>query len=276
MSGAHEFERQHRITGHRTGAHGRTNLSVHRTRLIGRDRDAAAVRRAVMGAEGRACVLTGPGGSGKTRLAVHVWLELVGAFTDGVWVVELAAARTRALTAQQITVRLDDIFRFLPAAGPVTARHQQTLRGTFDWNYGLLTPAERVLFRRLAVFVAGWTLEAAEVECAGDSVAGRDVLELLARLVDSSERRHAAYFDGLATAGDEMWRGAWETEWLEQMDHEQDTLRAVLQYTRADGDLETHLLLCIRLTRFWEVRGLLGEGQRWLDESIGSGAERAG
>src|SRR5262249_38310268 len=99
---------------------------------------------------------------------------------------ELAAARVSALTVEQITARLDDRFRLLTGGRrPASPRHQ-TLRAAIDWSHALLTDAEQAVLRRLAVFAGGWTLEAAEVVCAGAAVEERAVLDLLMRLVDKS------------------------------------------------------------------------------------------
>ena len=106
---------------------------------------------------------------------------------DGVpLAIELAAARTKALSLREIADRLGDRFALL-TAGPRTseARHR-TLRATLDWSYELLSDAERALLRRLAVFRGGWTLEAAEEVCAGPDLDRADVLDLLFRLVDRS------------------------------------------------------------------------------------------
>jgi predicted ATPase len=100
--------------------------------------------------------------------------------------VELAAARVASFPVAQIAARLDDCFRLLAGGHRSALPRQQTLRATLDWSYHLLSPAEQVLFRRLAVFAGGWTLEAAEVVCAGEAVQAWEVLELLAQLVHKS------------------------------------------------------------------------------------------
>ena len=117
---------------------------------------------------------------------------------------ELAAARVRVLSVEQIAARLDDRFRLL-TGGPRTALpRQQTLRASIDWSHDLLTEPERALLRRLAVFAGGWTLEAAEAVCAGDGIERERVLDLLASLVDKSlvlaEERRAR--GALPAAGD--------------------------------------------------------------------------
>ena len=103
---------------------------------------------------------------------------------------ELAAARVRVLTPEQLAARLDDRFALLTGGGRTAVRRQQTLRATVDWSHALLTEPERALFRRLAVFAGGaaggFPLEAAEAVGAGEPVAAAEVLDLLAGLVDKS------------------------------------------------------------------------------------------
>ncbi len=100
--------------------------------------------------------------------------------------IELAAARVKVLTVEQIAVRLDDCFRVLTAGSRTALPRQQTLRAAIDWSHDLLSEPEQTLFRRLAPFAGGFTLTAAEAVCAGAGVAPDEVLDLLARLVDKS------------------------------------------------------------------------------------------
>jgi DNA-binding CsgD family transcriptional regulator/tetratricopeptide (TPR) repeat protein len=223
---------------------------------------------------------------------------------------ELAAVRVRALTPEQIAARLDDVFRVLIEGYRTAPSRQQTLHATFEWSEGLLSPAERALFRRLAVFAGGWTLEAAEAVCSADGIERNQVLELLAQLVEKSlvvaeaatgdgemryrlleptrqyaierlqasgeaetiEGRHTAHYLGLATEGDEHWRGPWELGWLARLHRELDNVRAVLQRTLDTADAEAFLRLCARLSRFWEVNGYLEEGERWVSDGIARAA----
>ena len=100
--------------------------------------------------------------------------------------IELAAARVRMLSAEQIAKGLSDRFRLL-TGGPRTATPRpKTLRASVDWSHELLSADERALLRRLAVFAGGFTLEAAEQVCAGDGIERDRVLDLLASLVDQS------------------------------------------------------------------------------------------
>jgi predicted ATPase len=100
--------------------------------------------------------------------------------------VELAAARTAALSPDQIAARLGDSLDLLVAGRRTALTRQQTLRATIDWSHNLLTGEEGILLRRLAVFAGGFTLEAAEEVCAGGAIGWRGVVDLLARLVEKS------------------------------------------------------------------------------------------
>jgi len=99
--------------------------------------------------------------------------------------IELAAARVRALSAEQIAVRLVDRFALLASGDRAATRGKQILRATMDWSYDLLTGAEQVLLRRLSVF-AGWSLEMAEQVCVDGALPSSDVLDLLTALIDKS------------------------------------------------------------------------------------------
>lgn len=99
---------------------------------------------------------------------------------------ELAAARTRVLSLEQISDRLEDRFRLLTGGSRSALPRQQTLEATVDWSYQLLAEAERSLFIRLSVFVGGFTLEAAEAVCTDEEVDAISVLDLLTGLVDKS------------------------------------------------------------------------------------------
>ena len=105
---------------------------------------------------------------------------------DGVpLAIELAAARIRTLSVEQIAARLADRFRLLTTGHRTAPPRHRTLRAAMDWSYDLLTASEQVLLRRLSVF-AGWSLEMAEQVCSGDGIPASDVLDLLASLVDKS------------------------------------------------------------------------------------------
>ena len=111
--------------------------------------------------------------------------------------IELAAARMRALSAEQIAARLDDRFRLLASGDRTAPPRQQTLQAAVDWSHGLLTDGEQMLLRRLAVF-SGWNLEMAEEVCADDQVPSGHVLDLLAGLIDKSLVTMDSEVDGVA------------------------------------------------------------------------------
>jgi non-specific serine/threonine protein kinase len=100
--------------------------------------------------------------------------------------IELAAARTAAMSVQDIAARLDDCFHVLTGGRRTALERQRTLRATIDWSHALLTETERVLFRRLAVFAGGWTVEAAEAVCADDQLPSAEILDVMLRLIDQS------------------------------------------------------------------------------------------
>jgi predicted ATPase/class 3 adenylate cyclase len=222
--------------------------------------------------------------------------------------IELAAARVKALSVEQIAARLDDRFRFLTGGSRTALPRQQTLQALIDWSYSLLTEPERTLFRRLSVFAGGWTLAAAEAVCAGDGLEGADVLELLSQLVNKSlvaveeqrgenryrfletirqyargrlfeseetagvADRHLALFLALAQEAERCLGGPEQREWLDRLQAEHDNLRAAMEWSRADpARQESGFRLAAALARFWYIRGMLSEGRRRLSEGLAAG-----
>ena len=118
--------------------------------------------------------------------------------------IELAAARTKVLSVEEISARLGDSFRLLAAGSRTAMPRQRTLHATMDWSHELLSQKERVLFRRLSVFAGGFTLEAAESICAGEELQRDEVLELLSQLVDKS--LVVAQEDGTGRRATACWR----------------------------------------------------------------------
>jgi len=231
---------------------------------------------------------------------------------DGVpLAIELAAARVRALTPDQIAARLDDRFRLLTGSSRITVPRHQTLRATIDWSFGLLEEDEKAVLRRLSVFAGGCALEAAEAVCAGKDVSEIDVIDLLSRLVDKSLlvaeaaggegrywlletirqyardrlleseeapealRRHRDWYLALAErAAPEFFRGVESGDWLNQLDREHENLRAALQWSEdAPGESRNGLRMAAALWRFWEIRGYLIEGRGWLERILSAMAD---
>src|SRR5262249_30251265 len=100
--------------------------------------------------------------------------------------IELAAARSLGMSVQDIALRLDDCFHLLTGGRRTALERQRTLHATIDWSHSLLTEAERILFRRLAVFAGGCTLDAAEAVCADEQLPRDEILAVLMRLIDQS------------------------------------------------------------------------------------------
>jgi predicted ATPase/class 3 adenylate cyclase len=100
--------------------------------------------------------------------------------------IELAAARIKALSVEQLDQRLDDLFRLLTGGARTALPRHQTLQALIDWSHNLLSEPERSLLRRLSVFAGGWTLEAVETVCGGAGFEKCDVLDLLVGLVEKS------------------------------------------------------------------------------------------
>ncbi|GIK40504.1 MAG: serine/threonine protein kinase [Chloroflexota bacterium] len=210
---------------------------------------------------------------------------------------ELAAARIKVLSAAQIAERLDDALALLTRGSPLAARRQQTLRATLDWSYELLAPPEQILLRWLAVFVGGFTLEAAEEICSDEMLERAMVLDTLSNLVDQSlvvveqsrdsrpryrlletirqysqeklqaagERillrdRHLAWCLALVEEAETGLRGSQQVAWLGRLEREHDNLRAALDWGQEAGHVESGLRLAASLHWFWDRRGYLSEG----------------
>jgi predicted ATPase len=220
--------------------------------------------------------------------------------------VELAAARLRMLSVEQIATALSDRFQLL-TGGPRTAlERQQTLRASVDWSHELLSAEEQRLLRRLAVFAGGFTIEEVEQVCAGEGVRRQRVLDLLGSLVDQSlviadERdpgvryrlletvrqygleklgaageeevvrtRHRDLFLALAEEAGPHLETARQREYLELLDPEAANLPAAIDYAlRSEPPLA--LRFCAALYRWWCARGRYAEAElahsRCLDAS---------
>lgn len=186
--------------------------------------------------------------------------------------IELAAARVRIMSVDEIASRLHDRFSLLTSGNRSALPRQQTLRATIDWSHDLLTEPERILFRRLAVFAGGFTLEAAESIGAQDELKRGDILDLLGRLVDKSlvvveaatvggqtryrfletireyalekmksageetvvRDRHLEYFRKLAEETEPHLYASEQAEWFSRTDAEIDNLRAALDWSVLD------------------------------------------
>nr|MDJ0499038.1 NB-ARC domain-containing protein [Acidimicrobiia bacterium] len=210
--------------------------------------------------------------------------------------IELAASRTNLLAPEQLLERLERQFRLMTSGRRERGRHT-TVETALDWSYDLIPPEQQMLFRQLAVFTGGWTLEAAEEIC---SVPDADVLDLLGRLVDQSlvdvsagaegsryrllepvrqyalakldaageeqhaRRRHAGYFVGLAEASELGLKGPEQDEWVPRIEREHDNLRSAITWSLDNGQDELALRTTAGLAWFWWVRGYWREGMDWF------------
>lgn len=218
--------------------------------------------------------------------------------------IELAAARVRILSVEEIANRLDDRFRLLIGNRTALPR-QKTLKALIDWSYDLLSEKERALLRRLSVFAGGWTLSAAEQVCSGGGVEASEVFELFTQLIDKSlviverqegheryrlldtihhfsrqrlfeseeieeyTRRHADHFLVLAEkAHGELW-GIGQDYWLGVLGAEHENLRIALErFDNQPGQAERLLRLVGYMWRFWEIRAYFSEGRIWIDRAL--------
>ncbi|HKJ39770.1 MAG TPA: hypothetical protein VJ972_13415, partial [Anaerolineales bacterium] len=213
---------------------------------------------------------------------------------------ELAAARAKVLSAEQIAERLDDRFRLLTGGSRTALPRQQTLRALIDWSYDLLSEPEKVLFRRLAVFVGGCTLEAAESVCSGEGVESYEVLDLLAQLVDKSlvfteesrgvvryhrletirqyareklletdegtkvRNRHLDYFIELANWDGENLNALNQWDLVNRLEFENDNIRSALSWAEESQPLKAMQLFSWEVVMgLWIMRGYAVEARDW-------------
>jgi predicted ATPase/class 3 adenylate cyclase/DNA-binding CsgD family transcriptional regulator len=217
--------------------------------------------------------------------------------------IELAAARVRALSLAEIVDGLHDRFRLLTGGARTAVRRQQTLRASADWSHALLTEPERVLFRRLAVFVGGFDLDAAQAVAGGGDVERYQILDQLTLLVDKSlvvaddssgrtryrmletvrqyalekfaesgeadavRARHRDYYTELAALLDTPARTDYEQR-FEQAETEIDNLRAAFGWSLENSDTELALTLASSLQPLWLTRSQIREGGAWFDTAL--------
>ncbi|MBI5030656.1 MAG: tetratricopeptide repeat protein [Chloroflexi bacterium] len=218
--------------------------------------------------------------------------------------IELAAARVAVLTPEEIAARLDDRFNLLTNGTRAALPRQQTLRALVDWSFDLLSPSERTLFSRLAVFSGGRTLQAAEQVCGFEPLRKSEVLDLLGRLVaksllfadessgemrygfldtikhyarekmllsgeaDATRDHHLLYYLDLAEQAAPELEGPRQIEWSNQLEREHANLRNALHHAVEHGRYESALRMCTALTEFWGVRGYLVEGFDWFKQAL--------
>jgi predicted ATPase len=218
--------------------------------------------------------------------------------------IELAAARLNTLSLNDVAARLDDRFNLLTAGRRGALPRHQTLRALIDWSYDTLSEEEKVVFRRLGVFVGGWELEQAEQVVSDDTIHQSDVDAWLTQLVSKSlvavddlhgatryrlletireyalERltekgelasacmKHAEAFVTLAQRAEPHMHDSEQTYWVPRLERDHDNIRAALSRSLSpDGDVQTGIRLASRMWQFWWV-GHIVEGVAWLSKLL--------
>ena len=218
--------------------------------------------------------------------------------------IELAAARVRMLTPDDIVARLGDAFRLLTGGSQAAPPRHQTLRATMDWSYRLLSEHEQMLLRRLSVFAGGWSLDAAESVCADAGLESPQILELLSQLIDKSlvvveahggqaryrlletirqyaydrlleaaesdrvRERHFQYYLKFAEAAKTKLRGPEQVQWLYRIDLKHNDLRAALTYALDTRKAEAGLRLVVALRPYWQMRNHFTEGREGTERAL--------
>jgi predicted ATPase/DNA-binding SARP family transcriptional activator len=219
--------------------------------------------------------------------------------------IELAAVWLRVLSAAQLAERLDDRFALLTGGSRTALPRHQTLRAVVDWSWELLSEPERALARRLSLFPAGASLEAAEQVCAGEELTTADVLSTLSGVVDKSilaaadggpagtryvmletvrayclerlssageTRRYrdafSAYYLALAERADPELRASDQARWMRRLLAEQDNLYAALRWSATERDAVTAYRLVRALGWYWMLRGQPGESRALAREVL--------
>nr|WP_238345285.1 BTAD domain-containing putative transcriptional regulator [Actinopolymorpha cephalotaxi] len=227
--------------------------------------------------------------------------------------IELAAARLRTMSLDQLANRLDDRFRLLTGGSRTALPRHRTLRAVVDWSWELLTDAERAVLRRLSVFSGGASLEAAEGVCAGvagQAVESGQVLELLTALVEKSlvvtegegapryrmlgtikeyaeqrlaearesepaRRAHLAYFTELAETAEPHLRRSEQVEWLAVLESEHDNIAAAMRAALAAGEAQGAMRLTAAAGWYWMLGGHRAEGIELSTAAAGMSGEVA-
>lgn len=209
--------------------------------------------------------------------------------------IELAAARVKLFTPEQIAERLNDRFKLLTGGSRTALPRQQTLRALIDWSYQSLNESEQRTLRKLAVFLGGWTIEGAEsvigADEALDSLMGlvnKSLVNVeeqggasryrfletirqygMEKLLESGETAHAR--DGhldfileIAEKSEGQMFGAESVEWLDQMEIEHDNLRLALEWA-ISNEIEKAIRLAIAVGGFWTSRDHNSEARSWCN-----------
>ncbi|MER6618017.1 ATP-binding protein [Streptomyces xantholiticus] len=223
---------------------------------------------------------------------------------------ELAAARMRTLTLQDILVRMEQRFTLLTGGSRAALPRQQTLRELMDWSHELCSEGERTLWARASVFLGGFDLEAAEAVCTSADLPEHAVLDVVHGLVAKSvlirqenngraryrmletvreygqehlaesgalarfRRRHRDHHLEIAARARDGWFGPDQVAWMARLRSEHANLRAALDFCLdTPGEAATGMELATRPRHYWIAHGGIGEGRRWLSRLLAAGTQ---
>ena len=217
---------------------------------------------------------------------------------------ELAAARTRSLSLDEIATRVDDRFALLTGGDRTSAVRHQTLRGVVDWSYELLFTAEQRVLRYISIFDGGFDLHAAEMVCADDKIAAVDVVDLLGNLIDKSlvtvshrdgqvrysmlqtlidygrhqlrgeheevdaRNRHLRWMVELATLAEDGLRTAAQLAWVERARTERDNIRAALSWSIEQERAADAVAIVAGFGYAWYMTGAIKEGLASMTQAL--------
>jgi len=217
--------------------------------------------------------------------------------------IELVAARVRLMSPGSLLSHLNDQFVLSAEEMRSVSPRQRTLYSAVDWSYNLLTGKEQALFRRMAVFSGGWTLEAMQAICSGEGLEAHEILGLFMHLVDKSlanvqslesgerfqalvtirqyakeklaksqeaeqvRNRHLDFFMKLAEEAEPKLHGGEQTIWLERLEREQGNFRVALKWGLGNR-LEAGFRLASALWLFWFMHAHFIEGRQWYEEAL--------
>jgi predicted ATPase/serine/threonine protein kinase/TolB-like protein len=224
--------------------------------------------------------------------------------------IELAAARTRVLVPSAMLSKLESRLSFLTGGPRDLPERQRTMQGAIDWSHDLLDETEKAIFRRLSVFSASFSIEAAEAVCVtGDRDHGVQVVDTITSLLDKSllnridgqggehrfsmlevvreyaatalesageddatKRAHAEYFVSLGEKAEPFLQAAQSAEWLDRMEDDHDNLRSAMQWSlKNEPPMAVRLAVAVR--NFWLLHSHLSEGYRWLKAALERGGD---
>jgi predicted ATPase/DNA-binding SARP family transcriptional activator len=225
---------------------------------------------------------------------------------------ELAAARTRSLSLDEIVERVDDRFALLTGGDRTAAVRHQTLRGVVDWSYELLFSAEQRVLRYVSIFAGGFDLQAAEAVCASDETPMSDIVDLLGNLIDKSlvtvshrngqiryamlqtladygrqrltdagedvnaRDRHLRWMVELATAAESGLRSSAQLKWVERTRHERDNIRAALEWAVELGRAADAIGIVAGFGYAWYISGAIKEGLASISQALAVDGEVPG